>query len=422
MLAHCAQCGVRFLVPDERAATPNLRVRCRCGAEFPLHAPHSRAAAAVAAPGTPEAPPPPENAALRGGAWRRCLNHPQAKSESVCPACGVGFCRECERRVNNVPVCPRCEGLCSDLLKVEEDQARDKQRARTMQDDIGFIAGYPFSDRAAYIMLALFTWFFSFFSGMPLGVILSKGVLVWYCFTALTRVAIGKFRGFMPNFGDITDIVHPMRLSFAAFLAASWPLLALPFLVGPPVLPSFLESMESRADGRGVVYAQEPAAVPEGEFAPEAGQDGGEDESEDESEDAEGVEAAAAPPAEDEAGSESESRSPILVNGLYALAFLWQLLYLPMALIVAAISRGFFKTLNPLIGVEAIGKMGSAYWFAVLLYTILATLQALLGRLLDVVPIAGSLVGSFLAAYVSLTTGCALGLAVFKKAKELDLD
>jgi len=407
MLTRCAQCGLRFVVPDERARNPALRVRCRCGAEFLLRSP------APAVPAVPEARPARPGSALRGSAWRRCANHPQARSESVCPACGVGFCRDCERRVNNVPVCPRCEGLCSDVLKMEEDQAREKQRARTMKDDVGFIAAYPFSDRAAFIMLALFTWFFSFFSAFAMGVILSKGVLVWYSFTALTKVAAGKFRGYMPNFGDITDIVHPLRLSLAAFLAASWPLIVLPFVAGPPELPSL---MESRSAGDAVVHAQEAA-----EPVFEEDESGAAEEGEEAEEGTDEGEEAGAARLEEEEAWEPERR-PAWVLPLYGLAFLWQLLYMPMALIVAAISRGFFKTLNPIIGVEAIGKMGSAYWFAAVLYTVLSTLQLFIDRLLGIVPIAGSLVGSFIGAYVALTTGCALGLAVFKKAKELNLD
>ncbi len=405
MLARCASCGLRFVVPDDKAANPSLRVRCRCGAEFALHEPKAprvpaAAEAAAAANRAPGFDP------SRSGAWRRCSNHPQAKSRSVCPACGVGFCGDCEQRVRSVPVCPRCQGLCTEAAKIEEDSARARQRARTMADDLGFIASYPFSDPVAYVMLAVFTGFFSFFSGFAMGVILSKGVLVWYGFTALTKVSVGKFRGYMPNFGDITDIVHPLRLSLAAFLAASWPLVAVWYFFG---LPGFVE--QARGLESGVVYAQEPEPEPQleeggaGEGEAVAGED-------------------ATLPAAEEAGPESydSGASPLLGLLLFGVAALWHLLYMPMALIVAAISRGFFKTLNPLIGMEAIAKMGTPYWFAAGIYFALTLAQVLFDRALSLIPIAGAMLGAFVAAYVSLTTGCALGLAVFKKAKELNLD
>src|SRR5262245_25627437 len=362
MLTRCASCGVRFVVPDDRAANPNLTVRCRCGADFPLNAPKApratesaSAAPAPQPPATPagSAPAAPRSAApghgLRSGAWRRCANHPQAKSESVCPACAVGYCRDCEQRVRNVPVCPRCQGLCSEVAKMEEESAREKQRARTMADDVGFIAAYPFTDPTAYLMLAVFTGFFSFFSGFAMGVILSKGVLVWYGFTALTKVSVGKFRGYMPNFGDLTDIVHPMRLSFAAFLAASWPLLAVAYFVG---LPSFVQM--SRGPEIPVVHAQE--AEPQVE---EQGDTAAEQQGEPAAADDKGALAATR-----ELESYDRGSSPMLALALFGLAAIWHLFYMPMALIVAAISRAFFKTLNPLVGIDAIMKMGGAYWFA----------------------------------------------------------
>jgi hypothetical protein len=404
MLARCEKCGVRFVVPDDRAANKDLRVRCKCGHEFALHAP--RQAPAAAAPAA--RPPNP-----RSGLWRRCGSHPQVKSESVCPACAVGFCRDCEKRVQNVPTCPRCEGLCVDAIRMEEDLARDTQRARTMKDDIGFILAYPFTDRIAYVMLALFTWFFSFFASMAMGVVLSKGVLVWYSFTALTKVSSGRFRGYMPNFGDISDIVHPLRLSLAAFLAASWPLLALVFWAGPIALIK-----ESRA-AVAVVHAQE-AGTPPGESS--ASEEDSDSDDEDEEEPGEAASAAERERARMEEEAYEEPGTPVHLKLAFVIAWLWQLLYMPMALIVAAISRGFVKTLNPLIGVEAIARMGSAYWVAAVFYSVLTAGEAILSRLLSIVPIAGSLVASFIGAYVALATGCALGLAVFKKAKELNLD
>ena len=49
-------------------------------------------------------------------------------------------------------------------------------------------------------------------------------------------------------------------------------------------------------------------------------------------------------------------------------ALLWQFVYTPVALIVAAVSRSFFKTLNPVLGVDTIIRMGSVYWQALLIY------------------------------------------------------
>jgi hypothetical protein len=127
--------------------------------------------------------------------------------------------------------------------------------------------------------------------------------------------------------------------------------------------------------------------------------------------------------AESVAGERTEEPGvPAHLAILFVLAMLWRFLYTPMALIAAAISQSFLKTLNPLIGVESIYKMGGAYWAAVAIYSVLVGLQWLAHLGLDAVPIAGSLVASFLDAFVYLASGAALGLAVFKKVAELGLD
>ena len=107
---------------------------------------------------------------------------------------------------------------------------------------------------------------------------------------------------------------------------------------------------------------------------------------------------------------------------LLAITGLWKLAYTPVALTVAALSRSILSTLNPVIGVGTIARMGATYWQAMVLYTILALTQWALGYGLDKIPIAGALVRSFTDAYLSLAIACTLGLAVFKKAAALGWD
>ena len=71
----------------------------------------------------------------------------------------------------------------------EQIQDRAKQRERSMMEEIGVIAGYPLRDRGAYVLLALFTWFFGLFAGFAFMMnVLSKGVLTWYSFNAVSKV------------------------------------------------------------------------------------------------------------------------------------------------------------------------------------------------------------------------------------------
>ena len=72
---------------------------------------------------------------------------------------GVGYCAECEKKVQNASICPTCDGLCVNAKQHDEELARDRQRARPLMEDIPTIIGYPMRDPLAFVMLALFTWF-----------------------------------------------------------------------------------------------------------------------------------------------------------------------------------------------------------------------------------------------------------------------
>ena len=468
MTIACPSCRRPISVPPDKAATPNLKARCRCGPVFvvaeaagaaapaPAHvASPAVAAAAPAAAPRPSSPPPVPPAVVAGAIaaatplpkiqpppvprsstatpppppvtapaaspapvaartptavnWRRCANHRQAASVHVCPACLKGYCDACTQKVQTAALCPSCEGLCVTTTAYLETQEKARARSRSMIDDVGLIASYPFGDKIGYVMLALFTWFFGMFSSMAIMYVLSKGVLVWYCFNAVSKVAIGNVRTFMPD-GDITDIVRALRLSFAALVISAGPLVLCAILLPGA---AFLMSDGPTVEGPrlATVHAQpiEPSPEP-------AERD----------EDEERAEAA---PAADEPSSVDTPRGAggvVAMLGVWILAvgaaFLWWILYAPVALIVAALSKSVLSTLNPLIGVDTIRKMGSTYWQALAIYLVIVITQTVVGFLLDKVPVAGGLLRSFVDAYGYPAVGCTLGLAVYKKAAELGWD
>ena len=125
--------------------------------------------------------------------------------------------------------------------------------------------------------------------------------------------------------------------------------------------------------------------------------------------------------------SSSSSNAPALGAALGALvafpfAVLWWLLYSPIALIAAAISQSFFATLNPITGIDAIRRMGSIYWEAWVVYTIMAVVGGSVAWVLSFIPFIGPFLAAFVEAYMFLSFGCLLGFAVFKRAKELGVD
>jgi len=438
MTVRCVGCGRSIPLPEDKVTHPRLRVKCRCGATFlAAEAPRvgdiaGPAVAAVApAPVAPAArppiPPPPPvpraaaaPPAVRPISWRRCVNH-AVRSVSVCPACVKGYCEPCAsgQSVQNAVICPACDGLCVRAAQYEESQTRGQQQARSLMQELGTIVAYPLRDPIGLVMLALFTWVFAVAAKLALfggfvGVIFSQGVLLSYCFFAVSRVASGNLRDFTPDFRGISDLTDPLRLGLAVLIISWGPMLAMMFLV-PGV--SLFGTGVSSGPALPVAHAQEqPPPSPEAEA-----EEPQEPEASAEQKDDPEAAASAGEAAEDYEAPPSRAAAAGTV-ALFALALLWKLIYTPVALTVAALSRSFFKILNPLLGVDTIRKMGGIYWQALVIYSIFAGLQWLLGLALGFIPIAGGIALAFVDAYAFLAIGCTLGLAVFKRSKELGWD
>ena len=440
MQVACPSCAHVITVPPERAAVPNLKAKCRCGHLFAIasvatpqgaepvaldppgpstgvvrvaaanadrvaeiRAANARAAAAFAAadPGgvtlkPPPLPPRPAGApAARPMAaaaaaerphslpvpWRRCQNHPQVRSEHVCPKCAKGFCDACVQKAQDTATCPSCGGPCVAAAAYEEMQDKARQLERSMMDEIGVIAGYPLSDPRAFVLLSLFPWLlglagllftrffgpFAAFAGVM--TLLSKVVLTWYSFHALSKVSVGRVRDLMPDFRNGFAIAHSMRLSLAALLISAGPFFLFVFLIpGASVLTggdSFAgpSPFEAQSEGGSIV-------------------------------------------------------GPIVMLGI-VIAVIWMVAYLPVALTVAARTKRVLSTLSPPIGLDTIKKMGGTYWQALAIYLAIVVAQTVAAYVLGLIPFLGSLAAAFVNTYAALIIGCTLGLAVFKRATEL---
>jgi hypothetical protein len=303
-------------------------------------------------------------------------------------------------------VCPKCEVLCVSSADYEERLRLDRQRARPMMDELATILSYPLRDPVAYVMLAIFTWVFAALGnlavlyGKMVAVIFSQGVLMAYCFSALSRVSSGNLKDFMPDIGDITDLIRTLRLGATALLAGSGPLLIIMLLIpGAAILGGIRETAEQ----------QQAAAQP---MPPVLGEDG---------------HVQQVPVSSDDPGAEAAAglrlvglaATAIVLGGI---ALVWKVIYTPVALTVAGLSRSSLSTLNPAVGFDTIRRMGGVYWQAMGIYTVIAAVQWIVGALLGFIPLLGGLAASFVDAYAYLMIGCTLGLAVFKKAPELGLE
>jgi hypothetical protein len=233
----------------------------------------------------------------------------------------------------------------------------------------------------------------------------------------------------MPNLSDWTDLVQPMRAGLGAMLISSGPLLGLTFLyTGSEVLAQLggaraaaMVAPTPTPEPSPTLPPELAAALQDDPVQPAAGEAEGEDAGEGEGEDG-GGDPQAATAGGLELPAEPEPGLPLWVIPAFALALLWKVVYSPMALVVAAISRSFVATLNPVAGLLAIRRMGSTYWVAMVVYLGIALVEVVIVGLFGLIPILGKLVNGFVQSYTFLAIGCLLGLAVFKKAPELGLD
>jgi hypothetical protein len=326
-------------------------------------------------------------------------------------------------------ICPNCDTLCLATAAKEAEEAKARMRARPLTAELGTVFGYPFSDKVGFVLLAVIVGVFSVAAsfaafGAGLAILFSQGLLYAYAFNSINRVSAGDLKSIMPNVGDISDLVEPLRCGVAALLISTGPLLLLAFLHPPNEVlegmgvtaPSALTgapapSPEPTVPPELQSLMQEPAEAEEGD-GEAAGEEG----------------TAGEPPAgeaetraAEEAGYE-EPGVPGWVFLAYFIAIVWKILYSPVALVAAAISRSFLATLNPLEGISAIRTMGTTYWSAMGVYTAIAVAETVLVAVLGTVPLAGKFLGAFVQSYTYLAVGCLLGLAVFKKAPELGLD
>jgi hypothetical protein len=196
------------------------------------------------------------------------------------------------------------------------------------------------------------------------------------------------------------------------------PLAAEPTPAPSPSLPPEVQAMIQEAEARANAPAEAAEALADDELAGDSEESGEPDGTAPEQA---SPDAAAEAAATDDTATD-RALSPWALAGGLVLALGWKLVYAPVALIVAAISRSFVSTLNPVAGIGAIRRMGSVYWEAMVLYAVLAVAETVLGWLLGLVPLAGHVLRGFVQSYSYLAIGCLLGLAVFKKAPELGLD
>lgn len=290
----------------------------------------------------------------------------------------------------------------------------------TFSDTLTTVLRYPITNPFAFVVLSVVTGVFAAFRGFSgWAWLLSEGVLIWYSLDALSRVTNGDLRYAAPDFTEKDDIIRPARLSFAAMLASSAPLLVVSVMIGVAISDPRDLMRQSREREAAAVSVPKVNRMDARKRAELELQRRGATRA-----DLELDEPGRAPPPEPvlEVPDAAPPEAAPIGAGLVAaalLAFAWKVLVLPASLLVAGITRSFWTTLIPLAAVAIIPKMGSTFFRAAGVFTCLALVQAIVVAILDRIPTATYTVKPFVDAYVALASGCVLGIAAHEKIDEL---
>jgi len=121
--------------------------------------------------------------------------------------------------------------------------------------------------------------------------------------------------------------------------------------------------------------------------------------------------------------------APLVVIG--AIFFLWGLFYFPAACVVAGYTRSFASTINPLIGLDTIKRLGGTYAKILMMELALVLASLLFGTILGAIlspldlpgfgNIPAKFVGSLFSFYLYVVFSCVLGYAIFKKSDDLQI-
>lgn len=121
----------------------------------------------------------------------------------------------------------------------------------------------------------------------------------------------------------------------------------------------------------------------------------------------------------------------ILFVFLGGIALLWGLFYFPAACTVAGYTRSFTATVNPLVGLDTIKRLGLDYVKILLMVLVISILSGIVGGVLNVIfspfdmPSVGNLpamaIGNLFTFYFYVVFACVIGYALFKAADRLDL-
>lgn len=420
-----------------------------------------------------------------------CHRHKDAPSFYLCDGCGNGYCKACPSSYGgSVKICPDCGQMCRGI----ETEVKLKNRSSSISGmDGSFGLGdlinafaYPFKYKPSLVLGGFMYMVFTLGQsarGIG-GIILTAAALICFMLAntltfgvlsyTIGNFAQGKFdTDFMPAFDDFSiwdDVLHPFFLSVATYLVSFGPfvltMLAAMYLVMSSVanqVETFQTDLQKIPgtpyyDGREVgdqsvevakVVTKDPEETAKSveretlnaEFGDVVGKDR-------ETLDQEKLWQKIRESRKDQmesvvgqADKQQQFESQAMIAGMLKLAgplvivgmitFLWGVFFFPAACMVAGYTRSFFATLNPLVGLDTIKRLGFDYvktllmaFLLVIVLSIIAVPVALLFYPFNM-PGVGNLpataVNALVSFYFSVVFSCLLGFLLYKTSGRLKL-
>lgn len=417
-----------------------------------------------------------------------CSLHTEVPSFYVCGSCGRVFCKSCPKSYGgNVKICPGCDALCSPIGQVIDSKKRASIAAGHMDEGFGIADffrafAYPFRFKTSLIFGALMFMFFTLGqSASVIGGIFMISASI-FCVMLANMLTFGVLANtvqnftqgrldadFMPSFEDFSiwdDVLHPFFLWIGACLSSFGPFI-LVLIVGFYLVFSAASEQMKKFDSEiarvpGTQYYQPDRTVEQSQEVRDllekvkqqnqkrieqqtqaASGDGTALASDDSTEFQKLMDETRAAQIEPAAGKDPATpqqyaqmfsgilklAAPLVVIGF--LAFLWGLFYFPAACAVAGYSRSFMATINPLVGLDTIKRLGMSYVKILLMGLCIMIASGMISGLLALVlspldlPKMGNIPAKAISAlfgfYFFVVFSCVIGFAMYKAADRLKL-
>lgn len=423
-----------------------------------------------------------------------CVIHEGEEPKFSCETCLNLFCKNCPNTYGSVKICPMCEAMCQPLVAVFPKQERQSQiyyppTERFSFSDFGNSLAFPFKYKASLIFGAILYMFFTLGQGafaiggiyMIVGSIFCAMLANMFTFGIMANTVDNFSQGktesnFMPNFEDFNiwdDVVHPFFLSIGVYILSFGPLIVLIIVMtffvmnsikqeltplgqkavsvtAPQLQPGYedasqisqIKTITEKINEKNAQRNQQIENAENGIMNP--GQSYPNNEEEEFNELNRQINQHKKQQLESTIGKTSETQQaefrqfvqkmfgiaiPFLLLG--GIALLWGLFYFPAACAVAAYTRNFGSTINPMIGLDTIKRLGFDYVKILGMTILLSIMSGIIGIILKIVlspfdlPRIGNIpaiaIGGLFTFYFSVVFSVILGYALYKNAEKLNL-